>query len=278
MTVLDEPWDAAAIQADLSTIALGHPTRFFASIGSTNDEAKRIALAGAPHGTLLVADAQTAGRGRQNRRWIAPAGSALLLSLILRPPLPAAQTGRLTMICGLAAADAITEVAGVQPGLKWPNDLLFGDRKVAGILTEMATLGEKLDFVIVGIGINVNASPALSLPDQDARALQQDPSLTDLPAEATCIAEQVGRLISRLALLRRFLILLEARYAALLAGASPHAEWAGRLSILGRRVRLTFDHQTQEGIAIGVNADGAIIIEDAAGARRAILAGALAVL
>jgi BirA family transcriptional regulator, biotin operon repressor / biotin---[acetyl-CoA-carboxylase] ligase len=276
LQVFEEPFDAESIHAGLRTAWLGSELHYYPLIGSTNDEAKRLAGQGASDGTLLIADAQSAGRGRLKRRWVAPAGSALLLSLILRPPLEPAQAPRLTMICGLAAADALEQVAGVRAGLKWPNDLLIGDRKMAGILTEMATLGETLDFVVVGIGINVNARPARLADDADADAQRQDPSLATLATEATSLAEEAGRPISRLELLWRFMELLEGRYRGVLSGESPFEEWSARLSILGRRIAVDLGREKIEGRAAGVDADGALIVELDDGTRRPVLAGDVA--
>ena len=121
----------ASIRSGLPTRFVGQTVYYWPAIGSTNDELKRLADEGAPEGTRAIADEQTAGRGRLGRAWVAPPGSSLLMSLLFRPDwLAPARAGQLTMLCALAAADAVVEVAGTRPGLKWPNDLLLDGKKL----------------------------------------------------------------------------------------------------------------------------------------------------
>ena len=134
--------------------------------------ARRLAAAGAPEGTLVIADEQTAGKGRQGRRWIAPPNTCLLMSLLFRPALLPAQASRLTMLCSLAAAEAIEAETGIPVAIKWPNDLVIPYapdapqpyRKLGGLLTETALAGQELLFAVVGMGINVNVDPAVLGP------------------------------------------------------------------------------------------------------------------
>jgi len=274
-----EQFDENTIRRGLRTTWLGRNLVYYSEIGSTNDEARRLAEQGAPNGTLVICNHQTAGRGRMARRWMSTAGSSLLLSLILRPSLSPARVQIATMACGLAAADAIEDVAGVQAGLKWPNDLLIGDRKVAGILTEMATIGDKVEFLVVGMGVNVNLEPrslismAGEREDHIREALKQDPSLQDAATQATSLMLAAGRPISRLRLLWRFLEELEKQYKRIAVGGSPHKEWAKRMSLLDREIQVTFPGETIIGRAIGVDADGALLIELEDGTSRRILAG-----
>jgi BirA family transcriptional regulator, biotin operon repressor / biotin---[acetyl-CoA-carboxylase] ligase len=276
----NERFDQRTIQEGLRTRWLGRDLYFYPAIGSTNDEGKRLAADGTPEGTVLVADEQTAGRGRLQRRWMAPPGSSLLLSVILRPRVAPAQIQRVTMICGLAAADALIEVAGVVPDLKWPNDLLLQGRKVTGILTEMATIDMQVDYVVVGIGINVNIEPAYWAGPDDKDdslwgvALAQDQSLIALAGEATSVAAAAGRPVSRLRLLWRLLEGIEARYERLRAGDSPHEEWSARLAVVGREVEVSTGSEVLIGRVAGVDADGALLLDTAAGRRR-VLAGDL---
>jgi BirA family biotin operon repressor/biotin-[acetyl-CoA-carboxylase] ligase len=132
----------------LTTRRLGRPYLYFARIGSTNDEARRRAEAGAPEGLVLVADEQAAGRGRLDRRWWAPPGSSLLMSLLLRPGLPLARAGQLTMCLGLGAVEGVAEVTGLAPRLKWPNDLALNGRKLGGMLSEVQAhaVGDRLEY------------------------------------------------------------------------------------------------------------------------------------
>jgi len=262
-----EPLSVEAIQDGLSTHFVGRNVVCLAEVGSTNDTARllaqRQAAEGAPpenpEGMLVVAEYQTQGRGRLARRWQAPAGSSLLLSLVFRPPLAPSQVQRLMMVCSLAVADAVEVETGLTVGLKWPNDLLIDGAKVGGILVEMATRGERVEYVIVGIGLNVNLDPA-ELP-------------RDLLMPATSLSHKAGRQIARVSLLRTLLQEIETRYVAMLEGTQPQDEWAGRLVTLGRPVSVSGVGSVLEGMAEGVDADGALLIRRADGGLERVLAG-----
>jgi BirA family transcriptional regulator, biotin operon repressor / biotin---[acetyl-CoA-carboxylase] ligase len=141
----------------LGTLWLGRNWLHLPECASTNDEAAQWAKGGAPHGAVVVADTQTAGRGRQGRQWHAAAGESLCFSLVLRPTLPVRDLPPITLAVGIAVAETITRFAAT-PTLKWPNDVLIDGKKVAGILTETSSQGERADHVIVGIGVNLNVS------------------------------------------------------------------------------------------------------------------------
>ncbi len=241
--------------------------RRFGTIDSTNryllDEARR----GAPEGVVAVADHQEAGRGRLGRRWEAPPGSNLLVSVLLRPDLPAGSRHLASAVVALAAADAIADRTGVSPGVKWPNDLLGRDgRKLAGVLAE-ADLGDGRDPsgapIVVGIGINVGW-PA----DQ-----------ADLPPElaevATSVRRETGEDIDRDELLNALLTALEPRVADLGTpeGRSRQAaEFRDRCTTLGSRVRVTLPDGGFEGTAVDVTPEGHLVV-DSAGGRRTVVAG-----
>ena len=261
---LDE-LSVARIKSGLRTSLIGRHVVYCPSVGSTNDVAKELAEEGAPEGTLVIADEQTAGRGRLGRRWLAPKGSSLLMSLLFRPPLTPHQAGRLTMICSLAIADAIEEVTGLRTGLKWPNDILLGGRKAGGILTELGTTGERLDYAIVGVGLNVNLDVA---------------QFPEIAPTATSLSRELGQEVPRLELLWAILAEIEERYLRLRAeqpphagGYLPHEEWAARLVTLHQQVRVTTPQGVLEGWAEGVDADGALILLLPDGRRRRLLAG-----
>jgi BirA family biotin operon repressor/biotin-[acetyl-CoA-carboxylase] ligase len=253
--------NASAIQAALTTRILGQRLMVLPRTGSTNDVAKSLASRGAPEGTVVVADEQTAGRGRLDRRWLAPPGTCLLFSVLFRPQLEPLQANRLTMLCSLAAADAIYTLAGLRVGLKWPNDLIVGTRtwrKLAGVLTETGLVGSRLDFAVVGIGINVNVGPA---------------ALPGLAPDATSILAETERETDRTALLAVLLAGVEERYARMRAGESPHAEWAARLATLGRQVEVTTPQGTLTGVADAVDEDGALMLRAHDGTLRRLVAG-----
>jgi BirA family biotin operon repressor/biotin-[acetyl-CoA-carboxylase] ligase len=233
-----EPSDLSAetIAAALTTHRLGHPVLFFARIGSTNDVVHEYAAGGAPEGMLVVADEQTAGRGRLNRSWWAAPGSSLLMSLLLRPPIPLSQAGRLTMCLGLGAIEGIEEVTGLRPDLKWPNDILLNSRKLGGILAELRTSDDRLDYAVLGLGLNVNLEW-----DKDRRTNDEPPrqtfpcpnagtfatSLSSKPSEmatpATSLLVALGRPVERLRLLAGVLARCEVWYERLLAAAAEVA-------------------------------------------------------
>ena len=246
----------------LEGLRFGHPPYLFQQIGSTNDEARRLAQAQAPEGLMVVAEEQTAGRGRAGRRWITPAGSALAFSLVLRPDVPPAQAARLTMLAGLAVCEGIEQAAGVPAALKWPNDILLAGQKAGGILVEavFASDGqERLEFAVLGIGVNVETAPAAGQVDFPATALNQ----------------QAGRPIERLDLLRAILERLEARYPALnaLDRRPLHAEWAARLVWMGEPVIAHTSGADYAGQAQGTDPDGALVIRLDTGEQVRVRAG-----
>jgi len=259
----------AAIRQELATTWLGREVHVVARTGSTNDIARSLARGGAAEGTLVIADEQSAGRGRLGRQWWAPPGSSLLLSLVLRPPLDAAQTVWLTMIAGLACAEAVEGHTGLRPDLKWPNDVLFGGRKLAGILTELETAANQLAFAVVGMGINVNVD------------FQQDAAPAELRDSGIGLSQVLGHPVDPLSLLCELLLRLEQRYEAILSGRSPHAEWSERLVTHGKRVRVAIASggadvgrvEDLEGFAEGVDANGALLLRLADGRVQPILAG-----
>jgi BirA family biotin operon repressor/biotin-[acetyl-CoA-carboxylase] ligase len=227
--------------------------RRHADIDSTNREAADLARAGAPDGVVVVADHQTAGRGRLGRTWEAPPGSSLLMSVLLRPALAARRVHLLGMAVALAAADACADVAGFSPGLKWPNDLVVGDRKLAGVLAEAAFAGDAVQWVVVGIGVNVNWPAELPA------------SLRDIAVAANHVA---GRTVDRERLLDRLLAHLDARRASLDAVAS---DYRARCTTVGREVRVELREETCTGVALDVDDDGRLVV-DVDGTRRTVAA------
>jgi BirA family biotin operon repressor/biotin-[acetyl-CoA-carboxylase] ligase len=238
--------------------------RRLASTGSTNTDLVGLARGGAPEGVVLVADHQTAGRGRLGRSWSAPPGSSLLTSVLCRPALPLRRAHLVTVAAGLAALDAVEVVAGSRPALKWPNDVVVEDggatRKLAGLLAEAVVEGGSLVGVVVGMGMNV-------------RALTDRPD--DLRARATSVEELAGRPVPVDDVLAAWLTALEDRYGVLVAdGGDRHTTEHHRLACatLGRRVAVQLAAETVEGDAVDVDDDGHLVVE-VDGARRAFPVG-----
>ena len=268
----DELISPETILTGLATRFTGQAVYYWPAIGSTNDELKRLAEEGAPEGALAIADEQVAGRGRLDRRWIAPSGSSLLTSLLFRPTFLEPSRGQqLTMICSLAAADAVREVTGLQPALKWPNDLLLDGKKLAGVLTELAFSQEfhsgqaaTIAWAIVGVGLNVNL-------DFNSIATRRD--WPDLADTAISLAMASGQAVSRLRLLRAYLSHVEVRYNALRAGRNPHQEWASRLVTLGQPVSVNALDGVHKGFAESVDETGALLLRQSDGRVKRVLAG-----
>ncbi|MCB9009519.1 MAG: biotin--[acetyl-CoA-carboxylase] ligase [Ardenticatenaceae bacterium] len=250
---------ATAVSQALSTRWLGQTCQFLPEVDSTNDLLKQMVQQGTmtspPAGFILLADYQRQGRGRLARRWDAPPGSALLLSMLFRPNWPAQQSNWLTMLVSLAAAKAIAQhAADLAVGIKWPNDVVVRQagiwHKVSGILQEGDFSGDgRLQWAIVGIGINVNI-PAAQLPASHT--------------PATSLLAASGRPFARLALLATFLQRVEALYDAVGNGRSPHVAWQNKLITLGQPVQVT---QTQtshsfSGVAEATDAAGHLLVRD----------------
>jgi BirA family biotin operon repressor/biotin-[acetyl-CoA-carboxylase] ligase len=238
---------------------LGRIRLHYPVLGSTNDLAHDLLRAGWPHGTLVLADRQTAGRGRGGRRWEAAPGAALLCSLLLRPDLPAARAPLLMMAAALATADAATGVTGRPAALKWPNDVLLATAagppgKAAGILVETTFAGATVTTAVLGIGINVAAHPP-HLP------------ATDLSAVA-------GRPVARSDVLTALLESLERWLARLAAGddTAIFAAWRSRLITLGQSVQVATAGETYPAVAEAVAPDGALLVRLASGELRRLTA------
>jgi BirA family biotin operon repressor/biotin-[acetyl-CoA-carboxylase] ligase len=268
------------VRRGLPTYVFGQNVVYTEQTGSTNTELKRLARWGAPEGLLYLTDEQLVGRGRLERSWHAPAGSSLLMSLLFRPAglVAPAQAQRLTMLCALALADAIELHTELSPGLKWPNDLVWRDgKKLAGILTELDIEGESLNWVVVGLGLNVNVDfsrQTQAESDRPGRPGSGGPPLAQL---ATSLSMIMGRDTGglRLPILQSFLFNVEQRYEALRQGKLPHHEWQERLVGIGQPVTVTVlsEGQRQEGILAGVDENGALLLTQADGSTIPIFAG-----
>jgi len=243
------------ITRTLNGIAFVRRIEYRPTIGSTNDLAKQLGTEGAPEATLVIADEQTAGRGRLGREWWTPPGAAIAMSLLLRPAFPPALAYRLTMLAGLVAAEAIDQVTGLRVGLKWPNDIVIAKseivsrrsevvRKLGGILTETSISGDRIEFAVVGLGVNVSL-------DFGARP--------DLP-EATSLGMELGRDVDRLPILRTLVERFAARYAMIEQDKRLHADWSARLTTLGRQVAARRGEETLAGLAESVDESGALLI------------------
>ncbi len=236
---------------------LDRPCRYYPQTGSTNSEASAWALEGAPDGAIVLAEEQTAGRGRLGRTWLAAPGSSLLLSVIVRPVLPSEMLGRVPLLGAVALAECL-EGLGLAARIKWPNDVQIDGRKVSGMLAEAVWQGDRLAGVVLGIGVNVRRS---ALTEAQTRALG-----------AITLEEALGQAPDRGPLLRDLL----ARLDGWLPRASDPAllaAWRSRARLLGRPVIACQGEQTLAGIALDIDEQGALLVRDSQGIVHRLLAG-----
>src|SRR5664280_2786434 len=231
------------------TSAFGHSFRYYDEIESTNAEAKSLANAGAPEGTVVIAECQTAGRGRLGRRWVSPAGKGLLFSVLLRPTMPMEDAHLLTLVAAAAAAEAIEAIAGTPVHIKWPNDLFLGDRKAGGILMEVSGEQDEVEWVVVGIGINVNTEYS-ELP-------------VALRRTATSLKIVKGEPVDRSELLATLLLSLETHYKDAVANGFDHAlaSFRNRDYLLHKSISVETREGPVSGSASGVDDRGALLVE-----------------
>lgn len=242
-----QPLTADAVRSALTTRVLGRSLYLFDETPSTNSAAATFAHDGAPHGTLVVAERQTAGRGRLGRQWYSTAAGNLYCSVLLRELPMANRVSWIPLIAAVASASAVEQVTGLRTSLKWPNDIQVADRKIGGILCESTGLGTSSAVLIVGIGLNVNANRA-ELPDE-------------IRPFASTMATEAGRSFRRADLIGRVLAEFELRYEKLLSADSPLTldEYRARCTTLGQFVRaeLGQGHWVQ-GRAAAITDDGAL--------------------
>ena len=232
-------------------------------VDSTNNILKELAGKGAPEGTVVVAEEQTGGRGRLGRGWDSPAGKGILLSILFRPPLAPSQTPLFTLLAAGAVAGVIkAHLPALKPGIKWPNDLLLGQRKVCGILTEMKAESDLLHYLITGIGLNVNCQEKDFPPE-----LQQ--SATSLYLQNNKIA------VSRQKLAAGILQEIDRLYRVFLDGGTDQIinTWKKYNITLGNRVAVRTLQGVFAGRAADLDSDGALLVEDKNGKNHRFLAG-----
>jgi BirA family biotin operon repressor/biotin-[acetyl-CoA-carboxylase] ligase len=258
--------DGEALRLRGSEARVGRRVLCHREVASTSAVAAALAASGEREGTVVLAERQTAGRGRFGRAWASPPGLGLWFSTILRPPIPVAGAPVLTQVAAVAVAEGIEEVAGPLPGgIKWPNDVFLAGRKVAGILTELVDRGDA-GVVILGVGVNVNQGPA------------------DFPAalggKPGSVAMAAGKAVPRADLFRALLRRLDSRYREFLAAgpAAALAEAAARSLTLGHPVRAREGEAELSGVAFRLEADGALALRLQNGQLRRLVAGEVTLL
>lgn len=251
---------AEEIATGLATALIGRRLLCFDELDSTNTRAALLAEQGAEGGCVVLAEQQSAGKGRLGRRWESPSGVNLYLSIILRPAIPPRHAPLLTFLSSLAVARTIEAESSLRPTVKWPNDVLLHGCKVAGLLNEMNAETERINYVILGIGVNLNM------------AQEQFPA--DLRYPATSLRLAGGQPIDRIRFCRRLLEEIDRLYRHYPANAEAIlAGWRGYFDMAGKEVEAATPDRTIRGIATGLDADGALLLRRSDGAIERILAG-----
>ncbi len=248
------------VKKGLKTKFMGKDIHYFKEVDSTNDVAKYLAENGAEEGTVVVAEIQNRGKGRRGKTWISPPGG-VWMSIILRPDIPPSRAPQLTLVTGVAVAETLKKELKLNVGIKWPNDILIGNKKVCGILTEVNASINKVNYVIVGIGIDMNVDVPLFPPD--------------LQKGATSLKNELDTEINGAILVQKFLLNLEKLYSQFTADKFPDIlnEWRSLSKTIGSRVEVRTRGKTVQGDAVGINKDGILILELDDGSLRKMISG-----
>ncbi len=236
-------------------------TLSFDRVGSTNEVAWNEAEKGAAEWTVVIADEQTGGKGRLSRKWHSPSGLGVWMSLILRPDVRPSVAPGITMCASLAVAKALRKLHPMSVSLKWPNDVMVKGRKICGILTEMKATGDRVEFVVCGIGINLNQG--------------QDDFPQELRDVATSVFLATGHRADRAALVEELLRQMQKLYGLFLSRGLPAlmGEWRSMCPLFGKIVRINTRGQTVEGVFHDIDAGGALVLRLESGVHRSFLAG-----
>jgi BirA family transcriptional regulator, biotin operon repressor / biotin---[acetyl-CoA-carboxylase] ligase len=248
------------LKRGLETETIGHDIHYFSEVDSTNDVAKYLAEEGAEEGTLVVAEIQNRGRGRRGKTWISPPGG-VWMTIILRPDIPPYQAPQLTLVTGVAVAKTLKEELNLDVGIKWPNDILIGKKKVCGILTEVNASVDKVNYLVIGVGIDMNVDVPV-FPSE----LQKD---------ATSLKNELDTEINGALLVQKFLLNFENIYKKFKDGKFPEIlnEWRAMSSTIGNNVEVRTRGKTVRGEAVGINKDGILILELEDGSLIKIISG-----
>ena len=247
------------VSCGLDTAWAGRQIVYFPETDSTNRRARQLAQEGAPHGTLVLADSQTAGRGRRGRGWISPSGEGIFMTLLLRPSVHPSQVAKLSLLTALAVCNAICKETGLDARIKWPNDIVISGRKVCGLLLEMTADESAVYDVVAGVGINVHQK-------------EFDPEIAHTASSLDLLS---GKTFSRAALVRSFL--REFEKAMALTDRAMMAAYCARSATLGQRVQVISLTGTFTGVAKGITDSGSLLVEDEEGAMREVLAADVSV-
>ena len=256
--------DVQRIKEDIRCKWMSKEIVYFEEVGSTNIEATRLAAEGKEHGTLVLADSQSGGRGRRGRNWHTPKGTSIAMSIILKPQMEAEHASMLTLVQAMAVAKAVEDVSGLDAQIKWPNDILVNEKKVCGILTEMNLEGTKIGSVIIGTGINVN----------------QDEFPGEIADIATSLKKETGDAFFREELIKKICQYFEKYYETFMQTKDVSAiieEYNARLISAGRSVRVLDPKEEFAGEAQGINSKGELLVKKENGGIVNVYAGEVSV-
>jgi len=250
------------IKIGLKTSAIARQIFYYPQVDSTNLRAKSAAARGVPDGTLILTDYQTRGQGRLDRKWQSPPGKNLLFSVIFYPSVPPHKVFQLTLLASLSVCKSLISIAKIKAGIKWPNDIYVNNRKICGILTEFSANSDRVNWAVVGIGINVNFNPL------------SDPEIGTI---ATSIKRERGKSQKRIDLLRSILEEMDRLYLRFLSGnlAAIREEWLSHSISLGKPVTILSDKHQEEGTVETIDENGALILRTLQGERKKIIYGEL---
>ena len=240
---------------------IGKRLYYFPSIDSTNIMANRLASEGTPEGDVVIADTQTMGRGRLERSWQSPPGRNLYVSIVLRPQVPPTAAPQITLMAGVAVAEWLSRYCPGRVVIKWPNDILIDGKKICGILTEMKSVASTVDFVVLGIGVNINMAR-----EDFEEALQ---------ATATSLKIETGTTLDRLTVAGNLFESIDKWYNIFIREGFPgiRDSFLAYTNMVGKQIRVVFRDDVQTGEAAGIDEEGTILMRDSRGVVQRITAG-----
>jgi len=241
-------------------ILLGKEIHFYREVSSTNSIARQMAKSGAREGTIVISRTQSSGRGRLQRKWFCPPGKGLLLSMLLRPKISVHFIPQLTLLTAVVVAETIKAVTGCLAGIKWPNDIYINHKKVCGILAETSFSRTNVEYVIIGLGLNVN--------------LDTDQLPTDCKETSTSLSLELGQSVSRIRLLKQFIICWDEHLQGFIRGGHPYlrSKWMENNVTIGKNVSINKGDHSIDGLAIDVSEKGGLIVRLADGSLQEYLA------
>ncbi|MDP2643637.1 MAG: biotin--[acetyl-CoA-carboxylase] ligase [Desulfobacterales bacterium] len=257
---LPDKVSAYEIAEGIETVSVGREIFYYASTESTNKVAKTRALNGAADGSVIIAEEQTRGRGRLDRNWLSPPGKNILLSIIFRPGIQPREVFSLTMLSSLGVIKAIESRCGLSASIKWPNDIYIGHLKTGGILTEFNAEQDRVDFAVVGIGLNVNFDPA---------------GYPEIAGIATSLSRESGKEISRVSLVQAMLKEIDTLYTVFKRGGFSQifVQWKACSMVIGKAVTVISQNRMEHGVVDSIREDGCLILQVENGGRKQIFSG-----